>query len=133
MASVNKVFESASRSSLGERVTFTMKGRDFEALPDAPGQAMLDAALASKLDEIGQIEATMTFLDEVLEPDSRQRFADALKASVDPITIQDAAELVGWLLTEVYGGGAPKAESSPSATGVSTTGGNSTAPTPAMA
>lgn len=49
-----------------------------------------------------QTGRTMEFLDLVLEPESALRFAERMRSTVDPITMEQATEVFQWLLGE-YG------------------------------
>lgn len=103
---MHKVFETQRRASSGERVTFEIpagSGQIYEAIPDAPGGVFLDTA---KLQSGGfsSIAAIGDFFETVLLPESRDRFEKALR-SPDPtvmIGLDDAAEILRWLMSEVY-------------------------------
>jgi hypothetical protein len=105
---MHKAFETQRRAHRGERVTFEIpagSSQVYEAAADAPGAALMDAARMSD-GGIAAITALGDFLDAVLLPESRERFDAALR-SVDPntqITLEDAAAVVGWLVSEVYAG-----------------------------
>jgi hypothetical protein len=125
----HKDFTSARRAEQGESVTFTLNGESYEAAADAPGGALLDIA-AQAGDETAndgaRAMAIATFLDSVLLPDSAERFADRFRDPLNPITLEQAVEVLQWLVGEVYVG-RPTATRSPSANGRSRTGRPSTA------
>jgi small nuclear ribonucleoprotein (snRNP)-like protein len=108
-------------------VTFTLNNVTYHATPDLPGHALLTAASLQGASPIQQMQSMGTFLDLCLLPESRELF-EANMRSTDPscnITLEDAAEVVKWLLEEVYVGRPTQAASgsrgAPSPDGSSTT------------
>lgn len=77
-----------------------------------------------------KIIAMMGFLDEVLLPESAALFAERFRDPTNPITIEQATDVVTWLASEVYSGGRPTGRSSASANGQPLTGQSSTVAAP---
>lgn len=108
----NKSFDTATRAD-GEEVYVTIDGERFDATPIAPANAILKVgALAASDKPQDKVEAVTTFLDSVLLPDSRQRFADRMGDPERPISIDTCGQVVAYLM-EVYTG-RPPGEPSPS-------------------
>lgn len=105
----HKTFETQRRALAGERVTFEIpagSGRIYEATPDCPGGALLNAASLDGASPRQQLVSLGAFLDSVLLPESRARFETALN-SPDPlvnVTLAEMTEIVRWLIEEVYVG-----------------------------
>lgn len=126
-AIAHKDFAVQRRANEGETVTFTLNGQTYSATPDLPGHALLTAASLQGASPIQQMQSMGTFLDLCLLPESRELFEANMKSS-DPtcnITLEDAAEVVKWLLEEVYVGRPTQSASGsrgvPSPDGTSTT------------
>lgn len=120
----HKDFEADRRIDRGETVTFTLNGEGYEAAADAPGGAILDVAATATDDSLPDGRRAMaigTFLDAVLLPESAERFADRFRDPTNPITLEQATELLTWLVEEVYVG-RPTARSRPSRPGPRATG-----------
>jgi hypothetical protein len=103
---IHKVFETQRKAAGGQRVTFEINGETYEAAADAPGGALLTAASMEGASPLHQLEALGQFLDAVLFPESRERFEAALRSpdSSKNVTLEDAANIVTWLIQEVYVG-----------------------------
>lgn len=82
--------------------TFSVNGEQFAAYRIVPGAYMLELAKVAKAPVEQQAVAAMTFLDQVLEPDSAERFAERMRDPVKPIDIEQAMEVAQWLLADVY-------------------------------
>jgi len=125
---MHRDFEQARRVDTGEVVTFTLNGEEYSAWPDAPGGLILDLAKASMDTEAtnaAQVAAAAAFLEATLVPESAERFAAAMRDPANPITFDQAAAVMEWLLEEAYTA-RPTEPSSPSAVGPSTPGRPST-------
>lgn len=106
-----------------EPIKFKLDGDEFQAYPTVGGSVIFDAihieGLADFIDvdvtnlpPEKQIEAakvlnqqaakTMEFLDFVLMPGSREKFAERMRSMENPITLQKAMEIARWLVTQ-YG------------------------------
>lgn len=108
----NKSFTTAVRSA-DDPVWFEVDGERFDCSPVAPGAAILDVAtLSASEDAQDRIRAIPTFLDSVLMPESRARFAARMGNPERPITVDTCGAVIAYLL-EVYTG-RPPAEPSPS-------------------
>lgn len=112
----HKSFTPKNRKS-PEPLTFDLYDQTFTAYPELQGMVILDFAAAmapgGDEDESGNDAGLISAIfDEVLEPESLERFK---KLTRDPKTIVPAellAEIVGWLMEEYTG--RDLAESSPS-------------------
>src|SRR4029077_4778513 len=83
-------------------VPFTIDDDTFVAVGAAPAMAVLDVAAVNKATDMDKIRIIMTFLDQVLEPASAERFAERLRSATEPISISQVAEIAVWLMEEVY-------------------------------
>jgi hypothetical protein len=92
----------ASRSP--EPVSFTIDGEEYLAVPLLPGEALLRMAkLAGGGESPGAAAgAVIEFLDTALVPESAERFAERFRSTENPITIEEAASVVRWLVEDVY-------------------------------
>jgi hypothetical protein len=132
---VHKAFATQRRAASGETVSFELpegSGRIYSATPDAPGGVLLVAAsIDSETDTGAKLRMLGTILDQVLLPESRDRFEEAFN-SPDPainIGMTDVVEVIRWLISEVYVGKAT-APASPSPATDSTSGPSSTGAAP---
>lgn len=133
-----------------ETLKFKIDDDVFEAVPIVGAQVLRDITNMSDLIQLQgldtssvtkeQLEAmaevanqhtarTMQFLDLVLLPDSAARFAERLRSSDEPITIQQTYEVWRWLI-ERYSA-RPTPPSLPSLNGHDGTGSSSTVGAPA--
>lgn len=110
-------------------IEFTLDAQLYYAAPVAPGDAIMHTAVIAESGTNGQrAMAIAEFLDTVLLPESAERIGARLRNPKDPLTAQDAGEIVRWLLEDVYGEGRPTSPSSagsesPSADGAASTDG----------
>lgn len=109
-----------------DNVKFQIDDDVFEAVGTAPAMAVLDVSAVNQAKDLDKIRIILSFLDQVLLPDSAQRFADRLKSAEEPIDIDQAASVAVWLMEGVYAPERPTPAQSPSETGSETTGQNST-------
>lgn len=109
-----------------DNVKFQIDDDVFEAVGTAPAMAILDVSAVNQADGLDKIKIIFTFLDQVLLPDSAQRFADRLKSSEHPIDIDQAASIAVWLMEGVYATERPTPAQSPSDNGSESTGQSST-------
>lgn len=126
-----KAFQTQRRASDGEDVSFTINGMTFFATPDPPGGALLLAGSLEGKEPAQQMASVGVFLDAVLLEESRARFEKALYSS-DPkanITLEEVADIVKWLMEDVYVG-RPTTLSSATPSALSPDGTTSTAPVP---
>lgn len=111
----------ASRSP----IVFDVDGEEFTAIPAMPATASLAlVALTEAGSNAEKAQATLGILDELLLPESAERFAARMRGGAHPISLEDALAVVGWLLPEVSG--RPTVGASPSQPGSSTPGPSST-------
>lgn len=85
-----------------EPVQFTIDGDTFHAVPLAPGGAMLDMAAVQDGTNSEKVRAISEFLDMVLTEESAVLFAARLRDKKRPITLDQATEVVVWLVEEAY-------------------------------
>lgn len=116
-----------------ENVPFVIDDDTFTAVGIAPAMAVLDVAAVNKAADMDKIRIILEFLDQVLLPDSAIRFAERLRSSTEPITIDQAASIAVWLMEEVYSPERPTEAPSPSPNGSGSTGPSSTDGAPALA
>jgi hypothetical protein len=133
----HREFNTHRRQASGERVTFNIPNADgtadvFDCAADPPGGVMLDVANISEGSRGEQVLAIGRLLDGVLLPDSRDRFEKRMRDPLNPITLDDAIDVVSWLAQEVYSG-RPTVPSSPSAPSALSTGPRSTDDLPSTA
>lgn len=114
-----------------ENVPFTLDEDTFIAVGVAPAMAILDVAAVNKAADMDKIRIILDFLDQVLLPESAIRFAERLRSSTEPITIDQAASIAVWLMEEVYAPDRPTEALSPSPNGSESTGPSSTDGAPA--
>lgn len=93
--------------------------------------ATLEQRRAAASAASSQTAKTMAFLDQVLEEESALRFAERMRSTTEPITIEQAFRVWQWLIGEY--GSRPTQPSSPSANGHDGTGTSSTAGAPVEA
>jgi hypothetical protein len=103
---MHKDFQSARRAHTGEAITFTVNNQTYEAIPDAPAAALLDATALADGSSVEKMRAIGEFLDKVLLPESRERLERAMRSqdATWNVTLEDAIEVVRWLVSEVYVG-----------------------------
>lgn len=114
-----------------DNVPFQIDDDTFVAVSSAPAMAVLDVAAVNKATDMDKIRIILEFLDQVLLPDSAERFAERLRSAAEPITIDQAASIAVWLMEEVYSPERPTEALSPSQNGSESTGPNSTDGAPA--
>lgn len=83
-------------------VEFTMDGDTFAAVDVAPGLSILNVSRINEAKNLGKVELIMDFLDQVLVPESAERFAARLKDPTNPITIDQCAAVAVHLVEDVY-------------------------------
>jgi len=118
-------FQSATNA---EAVTFRIGTDIFEAAKECPAGILLSMASMAQEEGGNAVAGTMDFLDSVMLPESRERFAARMRDPQNPISLKVVTELVQWLV-EVYTG-RPTAQPSPSPAGPSATSPSSTEPSP---
>lgn len=101
-----------------------MQGIDIEHATPEDRRRVASAASS-------QTGKTMAFLDNVLEEESARRFAERMRSTTEPITIEQAFQVWQWLIGEY--GSRPTQPSSPSVNGHDGTGTSSTAGAPVEA
>lgn len=117
MARQVKSFTSAAQRRGGGPVPFEMDGRVCYAAAVLPAAAITDlASLATEGDRDARVVAMSTFLDLVLLPESAEYLSARMRDAADPLALEDVADVVVWLVQEVYGH-RPSVPSSPSAGG----------------
>jgi len=120
-----KEFQSATNA---EAVTFRIGSDIFEAAKECPTGVLLSMASIAAEEGGNAVAGTMDFLDSVMLPESRERFAVRMRDAQNPISLGVVTELVQWLV-EIYTG-RPTVPPSPSPAGPSTTSPSSTASSP---
>ncbi len=115
-----------SRSKPLERVDFTIDGDVFHAVGVAPAMAILNVSRINEAKDMGKVEVIMSFLDQVLEEESAERFAARLTDRMNPITIDQCASVAIYLIEEVYVTERPTKGPLPSQNGSESTGRSST-------
>lgn len=84
-------------------VEFAIDGEAFFAAAEMPLGSMVDVARTALNGEPAEkIIAIMDFLDQILMPDSAVRFAGRMRSAERPIGMDEAGEIVKWLVQEVY-------------------------------
>jgi len=89
-----------------ERLVFTIDNDTFEATSAIPGARLVE--FANRYTNIGhaevtdQLNALTSALELVLLPDSHRLFTERLKSLENPIELEQAADVIQWLM-EVYG------------------------------
>ena len=98
-----KSFQSAASSLPADPVVFDVDGETFAAVPVLSATAATTlAVLGSSEDSRERMTAIGEFLDLVLVPESRERFATRMAATDKPLTLDDVSEVVTWLIEDVY-------------------------------
>ncbi len=112
-------FDAAASARDLEPIFFTVRGDDYEAIPECPGGLLLDLAAAN---DSGKTEAStaVKLLDAVLTGDSAERFKTALRRPDNPISLGDLTDIIQWLVEEYTG--RPTQQPSASPDGLSTSG-----------
>lgn len=108
---------------------FDVDGEEFTAIPVLPATATLGlVALTEAQSNIDRAKAVTSILDEVLVPESAERFAARMRGGDKPLGLSDALQVVTWLLSELVGTGAdrPLDGDSPSPSGLLSDGPTST-------
>jgi hypothetical protein len=121
-------FQSASNQ---EAVTFRIGEDIFEAAKECPAGVLLSMAAIAADKDGNAIAGTMDFLDSVLLPSSREKFAERMRDPENPIALNTVTDLVQWLV-ELYTG-RPTELPSPSPAGQPAAGPSSTEPSLATA
>lgn len=81
---------------------FTIDSDTFRAAGDCPGGMIEDlAVVVDSPNNADKLRAVMTFLDQVLEPESADRFAERLRSATEPISFGQAVGVFEWLI-ETY-------------------------------
>lgn len=109
-----------------DNVKFQVDDDVFEAVGTAPAMAILDVSAVNQAEGLDKIRTILSFLDQVLVPDSAVRFAERLSSAEAPIDIDQAASIAVWLMEGVYATERPTPAQSPSGTGPESTGQSST-------
>jgi hypothetical protein len=107
-------------------VEFDIDGEVFRLASVAPAMAVLDVAKVNTAEDIDKVQIIMVFLDQVLEPDSAQRFAARLRSIENPISIDQATSIAVWAMEEVYAPERPTPAPSSSPNGSGSTGPSTT-------
>lgn len=109
-----KQFRSASAAAGTAPVEFRIDGESFYATPVIPAAVMAEILpLARTGTEAERLNALSRFLDTVLYQESAERLAARMRSPEEPLTLAEVAEVLQWLLEEVYAL-RPSAPSSPS-------------------
>lgn len=101
-----KVFGAARRRDL-DPVPFELPaGTVYYASPSMPGGVVLDLGAMAGLDTAGRSKAIEQFFAHVLMPESADQFRTNFRSTDQAvnITVDEAAEVMTWLTTEVYTG-----------------------------
>lgn len=89
-----------------ERITFRIDDDEFEAAPALPGRTLTEFAHrfsdVSKSTGAGQLDVLSEALELVLLPESSARFMKRFSDLANPIELEQASDVVIWLL-EQYG------------------------------
>lgn len=118
--------KSFSRDKPLEWVEFDIDDEVFKLRSVAPAMAVLDVAKVNQAADLDKIQVIMTFLDQVLEPESAARFAARLSSIENPITIEQATSIAVWAMEDVYATERPTEAPLPSPNGSGSTGPNTT-------
>lgn len=111
-------------------VTFTVFGEGYTCVPVWPAGVVFDVIGASpalggkRLDTASELQLLGRFYDSVLEPESHERFEEAMHRPKNPITIPMAIRLYHQMI-EAYSlhptGGSSESSDGPETTGPSST------------
>lgn len=107
-------------------IEFQIDDDVFVAVGTAPAMAVLDVSAVGAAEGVDRLRIVFEFLDQVLKPESAQRFAERMRSADEPITVDQAAAVAVWLMEEHYAPERPTEAQSSSAGGPGTTGQSST-------
>lgn len=96
-------FKTAAKTGTGP-VRFRIDGEDFYAAAVIPADVWGDLAqFAATQDSKARVEAIGSFMDSVLLPESRDRLAERMKSTEEPMSLDEVADVLTYLVQEVYG------------------------------
>jgi len=97
-------FGSGKNTGEKEPVTFKIHGEDFSCREELQGKTLLDLVAQSGADDPAQAAKTIgNFFENVLVPESYERFNKLITSPDKIVTVETLAEISGWLV-ELYAG-----------------------------